>query len=569
MRLTIKRKLIFAFSLITLLLISLGIYSLKTIYTVNNSSKIIANEWLQRMDYAHSINTLISNFSVAENKHINLNYKSEKADVDKQIDGINEEIKRNVAAYEKLITTEEDRSKFNSIKADIDSMNEIYGRIKPLSLELKTVEPQAIASREARLNFDILSNKLMQLVKYNRDHATEASNEANKLFNKAEFILIGIVVAAVIFSIIAGLAIIVSITKPLGKLRKSLVVLAESGGDLTRKIDISSKDEIGDLAQGVNQFIENIREIMTDVNFCSKNVEEASDRVSTLLGSLRTIVEDTSDTIENLSSGMQETAATAEEIGASSNNIEANVGFLTEKAQNGAKEAKQISYRAKTLKDNALKSSYSAQEIYRETKEKLEEAIKKTKTVEQINVLSNTILEISDQTNLLALNAAIEAARAGEAGKGFAVVADEIRNLAENSKNAVVEIQKAASQVIMSVENLSDSSKKIMNFIDSSITKDYDGMIETGEQYNNDADFVAGLVTNINETAEELEAAVGGIIKAIDGVASTMNEGAEGTQDMAKRVADIAGKVNEVQEHTDISNISAKALKEAIEKFTI
>ncbi|ERI93562.1 HAMP domain protein [Clostridiales bacterium oral taxon 876 str. F0540] len=569
MKLTIKRKLVFAFSLITLLLVGLGLYSLKTIYTVNNSSKIIANEWLQRMDYAHSINTLISNFSVAENKHINLNYKSEKADVDKQIDGINEEIKINLAAYEKLIKTEEDRTMFNSIKADIDSMNEIYGRIKPLSLELKTVEPQAIASREARLNFDVLSNKLMRLVKYNRDHATEASNEANKLFNRAQFVLIGIIGAAVIFSIVAGLAIIVSITKPLGKLRKSLVVLAESGGDLTQKIDIESNDEIGDLAQGVNQFIENIKEIMTDVNSCSKNVEEASEKVSVLLSSLRTIVDDTSNTIENLTSGMEETAATAEEIGVSSNNIESNVTFLAERAQGGAEEARKISRRAKTLKDSALKSSYSAKEIYKETKEKLEEAIKKTKTVEQINVLSNTILEISDQTNLLALNAAIEAARAGEAGKGFAVVADEIRNLAENSKNAVVEIQKAAAQVIMSVENLSDSSKKIMNFIDSSISKDYDEMIETGELYNNDAVFVDNLVTNINETAEELEASVGDIIKAIDSVASTVNVGAEGTQDMAKRVSDIVEKVNEVQEHIDISNISAKALKEAIDKFTI
>ena len=569
MKLTIKSKLLIAFALMTSLLVGLGVYSFSTIYMVNKSSRVIANEWIQRVEYAHNINTLLSNFRVLENKHITSTSKVEKQDVEKQIDVLYEDINKNLSEYGSMLNDAEDRKMLDSIKVDINKRFEIYKKIVPLSMEFKTEEALALIRDIARTDFDILSNKLLDLVKYNREHARQASDEANKLYERAKFILSGIVIAAAAFSIVFAFIIISSITRPLGKLKKSLVMLAESGGDLTRKIDINSNDEIGDLAFGVNEFIENIRQIMTDVSFCSENVEQASNEVSGLLDGLRSIVEDTSYTIEKLSSGMEETAATAEEIGASTNDIEDNVKFLSEKAQGGAEKAKKINKRAKGLKDSALVSSNNAQEIYKDTKERLEAAIKKSKNVEQINILSNTILEISDQTNLLALNAAIEAARAGEAGRGFAVVADEIRKLAENSKNAVVEIQKAAHEVIGSVENLSDSSKKIMNFIDSSISKDYVEMIETGDKYSRDAIFVDNLVTDISETTEQLAAAVGDIIQAMDGVASTVNQGAEGTHNMAKRVADIVEKVNEVQEHTDISSISAKSLKEAIDKFKI
>lgn len=569
MRMTIKSKLIITFSLIMVLLVGLGIYSVSTIQKVNKASMIIANEWLLRADYAHSLNTLLANFRIAENKHISTDSRAEKSDVEKQIEGINIEIKKNLDSYEKLIHSSTDKEMLKFIKDDFNSVDSVYQRIKPISMELKTQEAEDLIRAEGKLTFDILTNRLVMLVKYNRDQAKQASDSANQLYSKSRIILIGAIAATMLFSIVAAMLIIIGITRPIGKLRKNLLVLASSGGDLTQKIDINSRDEIGDLASGVNAFIENIRTIMVDVNKSSGNVEQAAREATELLGSLKAVVDNTSNTIDKLTMGMEETAATAEEIGASSKDIEQSVGFLADKAQKAASEAGKINDRAQGLKDNALNSSKNTQKVYKETKEKLEVAILKSKTVERINILSNSILEISEQTNLLALNAAIEAARAGEAGRGFSVVADEIRKLAEDSKNTVVEIQKVASEVVSSVENLSDSSKKIMMFIDNTVNKDYDNMVKTGEQYSSDASFVDSLVTDISGTTEELTAFIENIIQSIDEVATTVNQGAEGTLDMARRIADIVIKVNEVQNNTDISSNSARALKESIDKFKI
>jgi methyl-accepting chemotaxis protein len=569
MKFKIKSKLIVAFSLITAILVGLGIYSVSTIQTIGESSKVIASEWLQRVDYAHSINTLIANFRIAQNKHVTSNSRSEKADIEKQLQRINEDIKINMDAYEKLINRDKDREMFEKIKQDIAQVNDLYEKVRPISMELKREEAEFITETEGKVIFATLSNRLSLLVRSNRDNAQLASEQADQLYSKSRYILIGVIAAAVVFSCTAAIAIILSITSPIGKLKKKLFALAESGGDLTQKIDIHSKDEIGELASGVNAFIENIRTIMIDVNKSSENVERAAIQATGLLSSLKHIVDDTTSTIDKLTMGMEETAATAEEIGASSSDIEQSVESLANKAQNAALEAGKINERAVQLKQNAVNSSTNSMKVYKSTKDRLETAIMKSKAVEQINILSNAILEISDQTNLLALNASIEAARAGEFGRGFSVVADEIRKLAEDSKNTVVEIQKVALAVVDSVENLSDSSKRIMSFIEDTVSTDYDNMASTGEQYSSDAAFVDTLVGEISGTTEELTASIESIISSIDEVSTTVNQGAEGTLDMARKVSDIVMKVNEVQDNTNISSNSAKALKEAIGKFKI
>lgn len=139
----------------------------------------------------------------------------------------------------------------------------------------------------------------------------------------------------------------------------------------------------------------------------------------------------------------------------------------------------------------------------------MEEALKRAENISRINDLADAILDISEQTNLLSLNAAIESARVGEAGNGFAIVANEIKKLAENSVHTVDEIQSITKDVISSVSELSDSSGQIIQVMDDTVIKDYGKLINTGEQYSKDAEFVNELMTNFSATSQELSAYIG------------------------------------------------------------
>lgn len=173
----------------------------------------------------------------------------------------------------------------------------------------------------------------------------------------------------------------------------------------------------------------------------------------------------------------------------------------------------------------------------------MEEAIEKSKAVEQIDILSSSILDITNQTNLLALNASIEAARAGEAGRGFAAVADEISKLADQSSQAVNRIQTVVKEVNESVENLCSASGKILEFVDLEVKPDYEKLVSISEQYNHDASTFNGIMMDLSATSEELNASMDSIADITKEMTGALEMGSES-------VNTISGYVNEVLDKT-------------------
>ena len=239
----------------------------------------------------------------------------------------------------------------------------------------------------------------------------------------------------------------------------------ENQGDLTERIKIRSKDEIGQLSQGINDFMENLQNVM-------KKIKEQSDLLGMSVSTMNQKIISSDDDMGNMSAVMEELNAGIEEIAATIDHLNKNTSGVVEavatvqrKAEEGNELAGNVMAFAAGVKEQTDVRLEAVKETINDKQTALFTSIEESKQVEEINHLTNDILEIASQTNLLALNASIEAARAGEAGKGFAVVADEIRSLAENSRETANDIQKISSNVVGAVENLMRNANDVIEYM--------------------------------------------------------------------------------------------------------
>lgn len=345
-----------------------------------------------------------------------------------------------------------------------------------------------------------------------------------------------------------------------------------SEGDFTGIISKKAQavsSEIGQISRSANTMQESIKGIIKTIMKESNNIDNALELSIKSISDLNVNIEEVSATTEQLSAGMQQTAATMQEMNATSAEIETSVENIAKKAQETSFAAKDISKRALVLKEKAKTSKDYANDIYKTTNHELTNAIEQSKSIEQIKLLSDVIMQITSQTNLLALNAAIEASRAGEAGRGFAVVADEIRKLAEDSKKTVSEIQGVTTNVLGAVENLVSSSKNILTFIESTVISDYNIQVESSEQYTNDAAHIDDMIMDFSSTSEELLVSISNMLKAINEVTISTNESAEGTSNIAIRSAEILEKGSAVVRLSESSKKSSDNLKIYVSNFKI
>jgi len=342
-----------------------------------------------------------------------------------------------------------------------------------------------------------------------------------------------------------------------------------SKGDLTENINIKTKDEIEDIALSVNKVQDSLKDLISNVAIVATDINNVNETVNDKVKNLNCNVEDVSATTEELAASIEETAASAEEMSATSREIGEIVNSIAEKSQGALEKAAHISENAKNIMGASENNQKETEKMFKETETKLKSSIEKAKAVEQINFLSDSILQITSQTNLLALNAAIEAARAGEAGRGFSVVAEEIRKLAEQSSETINEIQNIAAIIVTSVEELTDNSSNMLEFIENRILKDYETLIKTSEQYNNDALYYKDFSLDLSTTSKDLLISVENILTTIDGVASAATEGAEGTTVIAQRVSEVNNKTNDILSEAFKAKSNSEKLKYEIFKFKI
>lgn len=396
------------------------------------------------------------------------------------------------------------------------------------------------------------------------------SEKQNSYFSQTRIIISIVLVITLMLSVILTILIARSIINPIKNMNLHLGRIAE--GDLSYhvpKIDLTRKDDFGKLSKSVQYMQDSIAQLIgtvqgevAKINVIVENSSEGSKK-------LNDDIESVSAKIEELATAMEETAASSQEINATSREIETATKNIAERAGEGAKEVVEIRNRAEGTKLKVQEAQQKAAAIKNDIGTKLENALEQAKVVEEIDVLSESIMNITSQTNLLALNAAIEAARAGEAGRGFSVVADEIRNLAEQSKNTVIKIQQVTEKVTGAVEYLSGSSKMLLDFVAGDVTNDYENFLDVANAYSNDSNYVDDLITEFSVVSEQLLASVTNVMDSISEVSRTSCEGAKGTSDIAEKTTGVTMHSNEVMALIMDSQTTANLLFAAANKFNI
>lgn len=397
---------------------------------------------------------------------------------------------------------------------------------------------------------------------------TLTEEDFTKDLNKMMIDIAKISSSSLLFLIIFIFIFIGRITRTINNIVEGMQQMAS--GNLTYRMKKNNrKDELGILAEAIEKMQFSIKDILQAIIMETDNVNKALTVSGQNIIQLTSDLEDTSATVEQLSAGMEETAASTQEINATTAEIETAIETIAEKAQEGALSASDINRKALELKDGSIVLQQEAIETQKNIRQAMDEALEKSKEVEKIKILSDTILQISSQTNLLALNAAIEAARAGESGKGFSVVAEEIRCLAENSKLTVDEIKKTVKIVFEAVSMLTETSKQILVYIETKVVEGYKESVRVGENYENDAEYVNGLVTDLSATSEELLASMKTISDTIDAISIASNEGATGTCDISDKVLNIKDRANEIKIEINHVKQSSDILKNIVSKFIV
>ena len=389
--------------------------------------------------------------------------------------------------------------------------------------------------------------------------------EGTVLFN---FILVGLCIA------VSAVALIVmnrSVGVPAKKASTHLATIVEkiemNQGDLTERIEVKSKDEIGQLAVGINGFIEGLQGIMQKLQAESENMLCSADAVNDQVNESNKSALNVSSAMEELAASMEEISATLDQLAEGSHDILARVQNMNSNADDGNKTVSAIKSRAVTMHQETVDSKQHAVEVLDNIGTELEKAVAESRSVEKINELTGNILDIASQTNLLALNASIEAARAGDAGRGFAVVADEIRSLAENSSKTANDIQDISNLVTNAVTRLAKNAEDMLKFIGTDVVKDYDGFVEIVNQYERDADEMSRILTSFVDQANVITGTMQDMNSNIVDVSSTVGESARAVGSVAEDASNLVGAISNIQDETENTQRISVELQNEVKRF--
>lgn len=333
-------------------------------------------------------------------------------------------------------------------------------------------------------------------------------------------------------------------------------------GDITRRIRVRSRDEIGRLSMAINDLVSQMQEIIEALQNGCGRMQETQTGISTCVEKVNESAANTTQNLTRLSGGMEKVSGAVQLVKEDTLLLGQTVEGMKQVAEEGSSYAAGIKGKAGEMKEVALASKKEATSMLSEINTAVNSSIESSQQIHKITKLTGDILGIAGTTNLLALNASIEAARAGEAGKGFAVVAEEIRNLADSSRESANHIKEISDRVVESVQELSENATRLLTFVNTKVLADYDTLENTGKNYHEAADHVDEMMADVREQIGRIQESLQHVNTANDSIEKTVNDSngmlsvvrennhgmEEEMQEISSSIEDMSGVVDQLQD---------------------
>lgn len=519
------------FGLVLLLLVVLGGMGIQGMGSINRGCEQIVDGDYSKIKLANAVNVRVA--AIIENIELMmLKDQAGRVETKRDIEKLRTEYKDLMDKLEKLETTDKGKTLIDAAKSALGNARKANNDVIELSFAGNTVEAVNVFNREASPLIAKLRSAFTALVQYQEERMELSQVEASRRFEKSRITSFAIIAMAVLIGIAISIVITRSITVPLGQMRSMIQDIAQGEGDLTKRLNADSRDELGETCRWFNVFVDKLHGIISQISSTSTQVAAASSQLNA--------------TAENIATGAEEVVAQAETVATSGEEMSATSGNIAQNCQMAAEGAQRASQAARNGAEVVDKTVLVMGQIASNVQESARTVESLGARSDQIGAIIGTIEDIADQTNLLALNAAIEAARAGEQGRGFAVVADEVRALAERTTSATREI----GEMIKAIQG---ETKGAVYAMEQGVKRVETGTAEaarSGEALRDiltQVNDVAMQVNQIATAAEEQTATTSEISSNMQQITAVVQQTSNGAQESATAAAQLSGNAEELQ----------------------
>lgn len=555
-------------SLVALISVGIGITSIKQVDKY--SSKVSGTTVNQLM----LLNQISSDFkdinSITYSMCVSTS-KEAREEMLAQVEAYRADIVSVMDSYEQTVSSEEEKAAMVTLRENYATYSSVYESIADYISRGNKDKARQICNAELTVASSQMSDTLALLQGYMQENVNEAVAAQELVSNASIATGMGLFVAVFFCLVVAVITSVRTVVRPIKNTTRQLETIIgeiQSGnGDLTKRVQIKSKDELGQLADGINVFLETLQNIMGRIVVDSKEMGEIVSSVADSVGTANANACDISAVMEELSATMQEVASAINTVNSNVAEIGDEVNAITNASQEMSAYSNEMQDRAEDMKSKAVSNKENTSRMMSEIIETLKAAIEESKSVARVNELTDEILNVSSQTNLLALNASIEAARAGEAGRGFAVVAEEIRQLADSTRDTANNIQSINALVTDAVDKLAKNSNAIVEYIDETIMPDYDGFVDTGMQYHDDAAYVSDTMDSFEHKALNLKHIMEKTIDSIRDISTAIEESANSVGNAANSTTILVQNIDTVNDEMRMNQDISNRLKEEADRF--